>query len=44
LPYVTLFLAAWTQVVADRVDTPRAHAEARRRIDLALAYARSTTV
>jgi Phosphotransferase enzyme family len=44
LPYVTLFLAAWTPVVADRVGTPEAHAEAQRRVDLALAYARSTTV
>ena len=40
LPYVTLFLAAWTSVVAERVATDEAHAEAWRRIERALAYAR----
>jgi hypothetical protein len=40
LPYVTLFLAAWTLVVAERAGTEDAQAEARRRIDRALAYAR----
>ena len=40
LPYVTLFLAAWTIVVAERAGTEDAHAEARRRIERALAYAR----
>jgi Ser/Thr protein kinase RdoA (MazF antagonist) len=40
LPYVTLFLAAWTLVVAERAATEDAHAEARRRIERALAYAR----
>jgi hypothetical protein len=40
LPYVTLFLSAWTVVVAERAGTEDAQAEARRRIDRALAYAR----
>jgi Ser/Thr protein kinase RdoA (MazF antagonist) len=40
LPYVTLFLAAWTPVVAQRAGTDDARAEARRRIERALAYAR----
>jgi hypothetical protein len=40
LPYVTLFLAAWTLVVAERAATDDAHAEARRRIQRALGYAR----
>jgi hypothetical protein len=40
LPYVTLFLAAWTLVVAERVGTPPALAESRRRIERALVYAR----
>jgi hypothetical protein len=40
LPYVTLFLAGWTLVVAERAGTEDAQAEARRRIDRALAYAR----
>jgi hypothetical protein len=40
LPYVTVFLAAWTLVVAERAGTEDAQAEARRRIDRALAYAR----
>jgi Ser/Thr protein kinase RdoA (MazF antagonist) len=40
LPYVTLFLAAWTLVVAERAATEDARAEARRRIERALAYAR----
>jgi hypothetical protein len=45
LVYVTLFLAAVTPLVADRVGVG-GRAEAQRRIDLALAYARkrSTTV
>jgi hypothetical protein len=40
LPYVTLFLAAWTPIVAERAGTDDARAEARRRIERALAYAR----
>lgn len=40
MPHLTLFLAAWTQAVVERVEAPAAHAEARRRLELALAYAR----
>jgi Phosphotransferase enzyme family len=40
MPYVTLFLAAWTLVVAERAATKDAHADARRRIERALCYAR----
>jgi len=40
MPHLTLFLAAWTLVVVDRTDRPRAHEEARRRVERALAYAR----
>jgi hypothetical protein len=40
LPYVTLFLAAWTPVVAERAGTDDARAEAQRRIERALVYAR----
>jgi hypothetical protein len=40
MPHLTLFLAAWTQVVAERMGLPAATAEARRRLDRALAYAR----
>jgi len=40
LPHVTLFLAAWTQVIVARTGAPEARAEARRRIERALAYAR----
>jgi Ser/Thr protein kinase RdoA (MazF antagonist) len=40
LPYVTLFLAAWTLVVAERAATEDALADARRRVERALAYAR----
>ena len=41
MPHLTLFLAAWTQVVAERARSPAAHAEARRRLERALAYARA---
>ena len=40
LPYVTLFLAAWTFVVVQRTPSSAAHDEARRRVERALAYAR----
>lgn len=40
MPHLTLFLAAWTLVVVERTDEPAAHAEARRRVEQALAYAR----
>lgn len=40
MPHLTLFLAAWTLVVVERTDAPGAHAEARRRVERALAYAR----
>jgi Ser/Thr protein kinase RdoA (MazF antagonist) len=40
MPHLTLFLAAWTRVVADRAGTDGAHAEARRRVERALRYAR----
>jgi hypothetical protein len=39
-PYVTLFIASWTLVVAERVDSPTADEEAHRRVERALAYAR----
>jgi hypothetical protein len=35
-----LFLAAWTILVARRVPSPGGDAEARRRVECALAYAR----
>jgi Ser/Thr protein kinase RdoA (MazF antagonist) len=38
-PALTLFLAAWTLVIANRVGTESATAEARRRVERALAYA-----
>jgi hypothetical protein len=41
MPYLTLFLAAWTHVVVERTPSPEAHAEARRRVERALAYARA---
>jgi hypothetical protein len=40
MPHLTLFLAAWTLVVVERTQAPEAHAEARRRVERALAYAR----
>jgi hypothetical protein len=39
-PLLVLFLAAWTILVAKRVPSPGGDAEARRRVDCALAYAR----
>jgi Ser/Thr protein kinase RdoA (MazF antagonist) len=40
MPLLSLQLAAWTQLVAERSDNPAHHAEAQRRIERALAYAR----
>jgi hypothetical protein len=40
MPLLALQLAAWTQLVAERSDDPAHHAEAQRRLDRALAYAR----
>ena len=40
MPLLALQLAAWTQLVAERSDDPAHHAEAQRRIERALAYAR----
>jgi hypothetical protein len=40
LPLLTLQLAAWTQLVVERSGDPAHHAEAQRRIERALAYAR----
>lgn len=40
MPHLTLFLAAWTLVVVRRTPSPGAHAEARRRVERALAYSR----
>jgi hypothetical protein len=40
MPLLSLQLAAWTQLVAERSDDPSHHEEAQRRIDRALGYAR----
>lgn len=40
MPLLALQLAAWTQLVAERSECPAHHAEARRRIERALVYAR----
>ena len=40
IPLLAVQLAAWTQLVAERSDDPAHHAEAQRRIERALAYAR----
>ena len=40
MPLLSLQLAAWTQLVVERSDDPAHHAEAERRVELALAYAR----
>ena len=40
MPLLALQLAAWTQLVAERSDDPSHHAEAQRRIERTLAYAR----
>jgi hypothetical protein len=40
MPHLTLFLAAWTLVVVGRTSAPAAQAEARRRVERALSYAR----
>ncbi len=40
MPLLALQLAAWTQLVAERSDDPAHHAEARRRLERALVYAR----
>jgi len=40
MPLLALQLAAWTQLVVERSDDPAHHAEAQRRIERALGYAR----
>jgi hypothetical protein len=40
MPLLTLQLAAWTQLVAERSDDPAHHAEAQRRLERAVVYAR----
>jgi hypothetical protein len=40
MPQLTLFLAAWTLAVVERTRSPEVHAEARRRVERALSYAR----
>lgn len=40
MPLLALQLAAWTQLVVERSEDPAHHAEAQRRLDRALAYAR----
>ena len=40
MPLLAVQLAAWTQLVVERSDDPAHHAEAQRRLDRALAYAR----